>query len=76
PTFAGHSFKYWSLTNGGEAFDFSTPITSATTLYAVFAVNSYTVTFYTDDTCTAKHFEKTDADYGTIINESDVPALT
>ena len=76
PTFAGHSFKYWSLTNGGEAFDFSTPITSATTLYAVFAVNSYTVTFYTDDTCTAKHFEKTDATYGTIINESDVPALT
>ena len=34
--FNGFRFFWWSLSQGGEAFDFDTPITSDTTLYAVY----------------------------------------
>lgn len=35
PTKDGFTFKHWSLTDGGEAYDFATPVTANITLYAV-----------------------------------------
>ncbi len=42
----GRKFSHWSLTPGGEAFDFTAVINSETTLYAVYKdCKTYTVTF-------------------------------
>ena len=41
----GYTFSHWSLTDGGNAYIFNTPVTSNITLYAVWQINSYTVTF-------------------------------
>ena len=43
--FDGFRFFWWSLSQGGEAFDFNTPITSDTTLYAVYR-QLFTFVFY------------------------------
>lgn len=43
PTKEDSDFSHWSLTEGGEAFDFSTVLTSATDLYAVFASDGLNV---------------------------------
>ncbi len=40
----GYTFKYWSL-DKVNAFDFSSPITSTITLYAVYEINNYSVKF-------------------------------
>ena len=40
----GHTFKYWSV-DRTNAFNFNTPITESTTVYAVYEKNTYTVTF-------------------------------
>ena len=54
--FEGMTFSHWSLTENGESFDFDTPITSDTSLYAVFTSDTpispseYIVKFYADDT--------------------------
>ena len=45
PTVSGRIFKWWSVTQNGPAFDFSTAITSDLTLYAVWDVLTYTVVF-------------------------------
>ena len=36
PTKENATFKHWSLTNGGTAYDFATPVTDDLTLYAVY----------------------------------------
>ena len=48
PELTWHTFKYWHLTWTDAEFDFTTPITWDTTLYAKFEVNQYTITFDTD----------------------------
>ncbi len=57
PTREGYTFKYWSLSQDGAEYDFNTPITADTTLYAVWEKEvevppvvedeKYTVTFDT-----------------------------
>lgn len=51
PTKAGYTFRHWSLTDGGTAFDFSTPITKDTTLYAVWtpATAKYIVVYWQEN---------------------------
>ena len=44
PSKDGFKFMWWSLNEAGEAFDFNTPITEDTNLYAVFK-QLFTVTF-------------------------------
>lgn len=44
PSENGFKFMWWSLNEAGEAFDFNTPITEDTNLYAVFK-QLFTVTF-------------------------------
>ncbi|MBC8570621.1 MBG domain-containing protein [Zongyangia hominis] len=48
PTRAGYRFSHWSLTPGGEAFDFSQSVSSDTTLYAVWEQEwvTYTVVYW------------------------------
>ena len=41
----GYTFKYWSTKSNGTAYNFNTPVTSNITLYAVFEIKTYTVTF-------------------------------
>lgn len=49
PTKAGHTFDGWYTDNTFKtAFDFSTPITQETKLYANWIPNTYTVSFFTD----------------------------
>ena len=45
PTVSGRVFRWWSTTQNGPAFDFSTTITADLTLYAVWDVLTYTVVF-------------------------------
>ena len=40
-----HTFKYWSLSENGGAYNFDTKITENITLYAVYTANNYTATF-------------------------------
>ena len=44
----GYTFSHWSLNTGGEAFDFETPILEPTTLYAVYNINTYNITYNLD----------------------------
>ena len=48
PTKEGYTFKHWSRTKGGAAYSFDTKVTESFTLYAVFEINKYTVTFMAD----------------------------
>ena len=50
PSKVGHTFKYWSLEENGAAYDFSTKITKDTTLYSVYSVNNYKVSFVDNGT--------------------------
>ena len=51
PSRTGYTFRYWSTTQNGSSgsYDFSTPVTSDLTLYAVWQEKTYTVTFDTGD---------------------------
>ena len=44
----GYEFKFWSLTENGEAYDFSTPIITEITLFAVYKPINYTLTYNLD----------------------------
>ena len=44
----GYTFSHWSLNVGGTAFDFSTPILEPTTLYAIYNINTYNITYNLD----------------------------
>ena len=44
PTRSGYTFKYWSTETSGSEYDFSTPVTSSFTLYAVWEkIKIYTI---------------------------------
>ena len=50
PIKEGYTFKYWSLEENGVAYDFNTKITKDTTLYSVYSVNNYKVSFVDNGT--------------------------
>ena len=72
PTLTGHTFLHWSLTEGGSAFDFTTAITEDTVLYAVFEINTYTVTF--KDANGNTHATVTNVTYNTPVPADKIPA--
>ena len=41
----GHTFKYWSEEPNGKEYDLNTKVTKDITLYSVYDINKYTVTF-------------------------------
>ena len=68
----GHTFKYWSLEKSGTEFDFDTPITHNTTLYAVYEINKFNVEFYDDNT----KIKTVVINYRNTINNTDVPTVS
>lgn len=46
PTKTGYTFRYWALsTNTSVAYNLNTPVTNSFTLKAIWAINTYTVSF-------------------------------
>ncbi|MGN0829759.1 MAG: leucine-rich repeat protein [Candidatus Ornithospirochaeta sp.] len=72
PTRKGYEFIGWSLIKDGkETFDFKTPVTSEITLYPVWKINSYKVTFvYGEDVVYSS--SEISVGYGSSIPPQDV----
>ena len=69
PSKIGYTFKYWSLKENGEKYEFSTKITKDIALYAVYEINKYTVTYINE----GKEYHKETAEYGSVITEIQDP---
>ena len=69
PSKIGYTFKYWSLKEDGEEYEFSTKITKDITLYAVYEINKYTVTYINEGV----EYHKETAEYGSVITEIKDP---
>ena len=63
PSKIGYTFKYWSIKENGEEYEFSTKITKDITLYAVYEINKYTVTYINEGT----EYHKETAEYGSVV---------
>ena len=63
PSKIGYTFKYWSIKENGEEYEFSTKITEDITLYAVYEINKYTVTYINEGT----EYHKETAEYGSVV---------
>ena len=69
PSKIGYTFKYWSLKENGEEYEFSTKITKDITLYAVYEINKYTLTYINEGI----EYHKETAEYGSVITEIQDP---
>ena len=69
PSKIGYTFKYWSLKENGEEYEFSTKITKDITLYAVYEINKYTVTYINEGI----EYHKETVEYGSVITEIQDP---
>ncbi len=73
PEKEGHTFMYWSLSDGiDDPFDESESIQASMTLYAYFEANEYTITFETYD---ADDMPDMVAPYDSVISAPDMPEL-
>ena len=72
PSREGHTFQYWSTGKDGTEFSFDTPITTPTTLYAVWKIKQVTITFSFNgmDESISKNW-----DYGKPMEKEDFPPL-
>lgn len=72
PTNVGHEFIGWSLSKDGKSiYDFNTPVTSELTLYPVWKIESYKVTFICSEDVVDPPSEIT-LDYGSTIPPQNV----
>ena len=72
PKNLGHKFIGWSLSKDGKSiYDFNTPVTSELTLYPVWKINSYKVTFICGEDVVDPPSEIT-LDYGSTIPPQNV----
>lgn len=72
PTNVGHEFIGWSLSKDGKSiYDFNTPVTSELTLYPVWKINSYKVTFICGEDVVDPPSEIT-LDYGSTLPPQNV----
>ena len=69
PSKIGYTFKYWSLKENGEEYEFSTKITKNITLYAVYEINKYTLTYINEGI----EYHKETAEYGSVITSIQDP---
>ena len=69
PSKIGYTFKYWSLKENGEEYEFSTKITKDINLYAVYEINKYTVTYINEGV----EYHKETAFYGSVITSIQDP---
>ena len=73
PAKSHYTFKFWSKTVGGTEYNFETLVDDDFTLYAVFEINTYTVTFLVNGAA----FDSQSIVYGNIAAEpSGTPALS
>ena len=69
PSKIGYTFKYWSLKENGEEYEFSTKITKDINLYAVYEINKYTVTYINEGV----EYHKETAEYGSVVTSIQDP---
>ena len=69
PSKIGYTFKYWSLKENGEKYEFSTKITKDISLYAVYEINKYTVTYINEGV----EYHKETAEYGSVVTKIQDP---
>ncbi len=69
PEKIGYTFKYWSLKENGEEYEFSTKITKDIALYAIYEINKYTVTYINEGT----EYHKETAEYGSVVTSIQDP---
>ena len=69
PSKIGYTFKYWSIKENGEEYEFSTKITEDINLYAVYEINKYTVTYINEGT----EYHKETAEYGSVVTSIQDP---
>ena len=69
PSKIGYTFKYWSIKENGEEYEFSTKITKDINLYAVYEINKYTVTYINEGV----EYHKETAEYGSVITSIQDP---
>ena len=69
PSKIGYTFKYWSEKENGEEYEFSTKITKDITLYAVYEINKYTVTYINEGI----EYHKETLEYGSVITSIQDP---
>ena len=69
PSKIGYTFKYWSIKENGEEYEFSTKITEDITLYAVYEINKYTVTYINEGV----EYHKETAEYGSVVTSIQDP---
>jgi len=69
PSKIGYTFKYWSLKENGEEYEFSTKITKDINLYAVYEINKYTVTYINEGI----EYHKETAEYGSVVTKIQDP---
>ena len=69
PSKIGYTFKYWSIKENGEEYEFSTKITKDINLYAVYEINKYTVTYINEGT----EYHKETAEYGSVVTSIQDP---
>ncbi len=69
PSKIGYTFKYWSIKENGEEYEFSTKITKDITLYAVYEKNKYTVTYINEGI----EYHKETLEYGSVITSIQEP---
>ncbi len=68
----GYTFKYWSKEKGGEEYNFNTPVTEDTTLYAVYEINKYTITYINEES----EYHKEELTYGSKHEKIEDPFKT
>ena len=69
PSKIGYTFKYWSIKENGEEYEFSTKITKDINLYAVYEINKYTVTYINEGV----EYHKETAEYGSVVTSIQDP---
>ena len=69
PSKIGYTFKYWSEKENGEEYEFSTKITKDITLYAVYEINKYTVTYINEGV----EYHKETLEYGSVVTSIQDP---
>ena len=69
PSKIGYTFKYWSIKENGEEYEFSTKITKDISLYAVYEINKYTVTYINEGI----EYHKETAEYGSVVTSIQNP---
>ncbi len=72
PSVTGYTFAHWSEDENGEtAFDFDSKLTKDIDLYAVYSINTYTVTFYNGE----ETFRTEKVNYNGKVTEPSDPTM-